>query len=446
MSRLFITKSYIRQAFNGKFRANNAYARARTLFKCSPGTRISTYWYLFLSAYVNELSPDATTEIEEEENTSIGFRFDGDDEDKSYSFNELNLSFSTVGYLPEQVNYYYVMCDNKALETTKKIFASYLTLLYANYADCNFQITGLHRDEKAEIVVHGFENYYTFVKGLVPDNPMFALFDICNNSVRVNSDGMLSFDVGKIIDFFKDNLNVDLTRSGFKNIEYLRKVDGVDILDLIKNADKLYPEDIEYFIAELETSGNYDPIYVIQCKNEIEKLTKPKTKQQGNEKAQNKNAGSSVFVSIDDLHLEGTAAINAEQLEANKRNEFISKVTSIRQGGVKRWEAEFESYIKNNPIVTPKFIKENASFFKPLEFNVLLTKHNMDEEFLEQYFSNIDPVVIACHQYFSEAFFMKHFNELNYNNVLKKGINDWRLKENRSKKLDVFLRLKGVSI
>ena len=41
---------------------------------------------------------------------------------------------------------------------------------------------------------------------------------------------------------------------------------------------------------------------------------------------------------------------------------------------------------------------------------------------------------------------MKHFNDLNYNTVLQKGVNEWRKKANRSNKLDVFLRLKGVTI
>ena len=53
---------------------------------------------------------------------------------------------------------------------------------------------------------------------------------------------------------------------------------------------------------------------------------------------------------------------------------------------------------------------------------------------------------IARYQLFSEGFFMKHYAQLDVNIVLGHGKNEWRKKENRSKQLDVFLRLKGVKI
>ena len=70
----------------------------------------------------------------------------------------------------------------------------------------------------------------------------------------------------------------------------------------------------------------------------------------------------------------------------------------------------------------------------------------MGEPFLEKYFGALDHDKIARYQLFSEAFFMKHYSQMDATIVLQHGKNEWRKKENRSKQLDVFLRLKGVKI
>ncbi len=70
----------------------------------------------------------------------------------------------------------------------------------------------------------------------------------------------------------------------------------------------------------------------------------------------------------------------------------------------------------------------------------------MGEEFLEKYYGALDHAKIARYQKLSEAFFMRHFAQMDAGIVLESGKNEWRKKENRSKQLDVFLRLKGVKI
>jgi len=70
----------------------------------------------------------------------------------------------------------------------------------------------------------------------------------------------------------------------------------------------------------------------------------------------------------------------------------------------------------------------------------------VDESFLEKYFCSLDPKKISRYQKFSESFFMHHFNQLDADLILKRGLNEWCAKENRSKQLDVFLRLKGVKL
>ncbi|MCR5783783.1 MAG: hypothetical protein K6G90_13735 [Clostridia bacterium] len=92
------------------------------------------------------------------------------------------------------------------------------------------------------------------------------------------------------------------------------------------------------------------------------------------------------------------------------------------------------------------FVDKHLSYFKPWELDAIISVKQMPEEFLEKYFGVLDHAKIARYQQFSESFFIKHFSQLDTEIVLRYGKNPWRKKENRSKQLDVFLRIKGVTI
>ena len=68
------------------------------------------------------------------------------------------------------------------------------------------------------------------------------------------------------------------------------------------------------------------------------------------------------------------------------------------------------------------------------------------EEYLESYFGVLDHKMIAQYQLFSESFYMRHYADLDAETVLSKGVNTWRDKAQRSKQLEVFLRIKGVKL
>ena len=106
----------------------------------------------------------------------------------------------------------------------------------------------------------------------------------------------------------------------------------------------------------------------------------------------------------------------------------------------------FKKYITNNSVLDEKMIEKLFKFFMPWELEELLVAKSFSEEFLEKYFTELDHAKIARYQYFSEEFFIKHYNDLSYSTVLQKGVNEWRKKANRSSKLTVFLKLKGVTI
>ena len=48
-----------------------------------------------------------------------------------------------------------------------------------------------------------------------------------------------------------------------------------------------------------------------------------------------------------------------------------------------------------------------------------LNRQETKDEFLEKYFDALDKKEIAKHQCFSESFFIKHYSQLDYKQVLK---------------------------
>ena len=107
---------------------------------------------------------------------------------------------------------------------------------------------------------------------------------------------------------------------------------------------------------------------------------------------------------------------------------------------------EFKKFIASHELVDADFVDKNYGLFEAWEIGAIISVKQMGEAFLEKYFGALDLDKVARYQEFSEQFFMKHFSQLDATIVLTKGKNTWRKKENRSKQLDVFLRLKGVKI
>lgn len=212
----------------------------------------------------------------------------------------------------------------------------------------------------------------------------------------------------------------------------------MDILNILKTqGKKLYKEELEFFITELEI-GDYSPDYVKQCKSLINNLLKPKKVDLEFDEKENKIISSKITLSYDQL------TNKSNLFMASPEDVFIKDINFMRDK--KEYKDNFYDYIKmKKDILTVSFVEENLTFFTEWEIANLLSVVELPEEFLEKYFSILDKKAIAKYQKFSESFFMKHYNELPTTTVLKTGVNEWRKKINRSSKLDVFLRLKGVT-
>lgn len=213
----------------------------------------------------------------------------------------------------------------------------------------------------------------------------------------------------------------------------------MDILKILNDlSNELYLEDLEFFETELST-GEYDDEYVSKCKSKILQLkTWMKCKDLYENKNKLKKSKTGVMVDLANIVPENqenkpkTAEIIFKDIRRIRKEEFYKK--------------KFKTYIEDRREIDKEFVEKNFAFFEKWEIDTIITMIQMGEEFLEKYFAAIDHDKIAKYQLFSESFYIKYFAQLDTKLVLEKGINEWRKKENRSKQLDVFLRLKGVKI
>lgn len=219
----------------------------------------------------------------------------------------------------------------------------------------------------------------------------------------------------------------------------------MDILKILKeDRDSLCLEDLDFFETELDTGGPYSHEEKIACMNEINVLRKwlqsedtasPNTKNKGG-KGQ-KEAHKSIIKDISELvdNPGNQASLSEEEL-------IIKDIELIRKKN--NYNTLFRKYLQKHSEVDSIFVSKHYDFFKSWELDAILSNILIDEECLEKYYDSLDKDRIAKYQVFSEDFFINHYNDLDVNLVLNNKKNAWHKKENRSRKLDLFLRLKGV--
>lgn len=213
----------------------------------------------------------------------------------------------------------------------------------------------------------------------------------------------------------------------------------MQVLEILKkNGTELYPEDLAFFEAELDT-GDYPPEYIDQCKDLIAEIRNQK-KQAAKPKAQDV-IPSNILVDPDNL-------IPGVKPKEKTPQECLSALTHTlnQMRTATNYKTRFKQYLADHPEIDEAFIDQNIALFQPGELESILMVMQLSEDFLDKYFTSLDADKIARYQLFSEKFFIRHYAQMDAEIVLTKGKNDWRKKENRSSQLDVFLRLKGVKL
>jgi hypothetical protein len=216
----------------------------------------------------------------------------------------------------------------------------------------------------------------------------------------------------------------------------------MDILEILKKSRKdLYPEDLDFFETELATGGNYNAAYQAECRalmKQIRNWKKASAPSDDPAKAKGKSGG----IEMDISKVAPKEANPVMDMPQDQR--LFLDITKMRDDS--SYKTKFKKRIQEADFVDAAFIEKHFAFFKEWELNAILSVKQLGEPFLEKYFGALDHDKIARYQLFSEAFFMKHYTQMDATIVLQHGKNEWRKKENRSKQLDVFLRLKGVKI
>ena len=210
----------------------------------------------------------------------------------------------------------------------------------------------------------------------------------------------------------------------------------MEILDILKNSsDELLSEDLELFRIELSV-GAYTESYRKECCELIDRIEKWQTE---SSKKEDKKTPKTAFP----LHVERTKLQQDTQKKSfSFEEQFRADLNAMRLSD--KYKSSFRTYIASHSEFDEKFVDSHFSMFEPWETEAIISELTLSEQFLEKYFSVLDKDKIARYQLFSESFYQKHFSDFDAETVLKKGKNEWRKKENRSKQFAVFLRLKGV--
>lgn len=211
----------------------------------------------------------------------------------------------------------------------------------------------------------------------------------------------------------------------------------MDILGILKTSSSdLLPEDLELFRIELAVGG-YLEEYQKECIELIKKLENWKQTEKPKKTVNVSDVVSAMQVDASQLNPEGQQKSTVPFLE-----QFKSDLNAMRLS--EKYKSSFRTYIKQHPDFNESFVDANFSLFEKWEIEAIISELAFSEQFLEKYFSVLDKDKIARYQLFSEHFYQKYFSDFDAETVLKKGKNEWRKKENRSKQFAVFLRLKGV--
>ena len=214
----------------------------------------------------------------------------------------------------------------------------------------------------------------------------------------------------------------------------------MDIIKIIKeNSQNIILEDLDFFEVELAT-GDYSLTYITECSSLIVNLRnwlKTKVSEKNTEDMSNP-----VLVTITLRRDKIEPGLEISKSENDLDNVVFMLKTMRAHIDYKEL---FKRYISKNNRINENFISDYFALFVPWEMDMMLKTLSFSEEFLETYFSLLNKDKLARYQSYSESFFLNHSNELDINKVVQNTKNEWIKKDKRSKQLNIFLRLKGVT-
>ena len=219
----------------------------------------------------------------------------------------------------------------------------------------------------------------------------------------------------------------------------------MDIEEILKNqSEELLEIDLCCLEEELDTGG-YSRLYAARCKNLISAIRNRKTfavNKVVDDDQQEDPVSQIREVPLGQLSPFSTPSPSARSVGMTPDDLLWSHVLDARRGS--RQRSDLIKLLECEQALDERFVEAHIGDMTQEELSVFLEHRDFSEPFLDRYFSVLDSAKVGRFQLFSEEFFIRHFSEMNPTIVLKQGKNPWRKKEARSKKLDTFLRIKGV--
>ena len=234
----------------------------------------------------------------------------------------------------------------------------------------------------------------------------------------------------------------------------------MDVLKIFtESSDQLVADELDILKAELAMGEGYSQEYISRCLAIIKNMKSSKKKMAGAAPSGGerplKNGGNGIVKRLSEILPDAASDIcagdgdNCDDIGSGEES-FVQSARVADDIAFMRGQSDhkqlFKKYIRENEFINAEFADKNFSLFNKWEINAVISIRQMGEEFLEKYFNMLDSDKIARYQLFSEKFFMKHFDSMDADIVMKRGKNPWRRKDDMSKQLEVFLRLKGVEL
>ena len=138
----------------------------------------------------------------------------------------------------------------------------------------------------------------------------------------------------------------------------------MEVLDILKkNGAELYPEDLAFFEAELDT-GDYSIEYIDACKKLIGEIRAWK-KQATAQNSGDSGIPGNVFVDKDKL-----APGAAKPLTEKERlSQITHDIAQMRTAS--NYKTRFKQYLADHPALDEAFIDQNIALFMPWELDAI---------------------------------------------------------------------------
>jgi len=212
----------------------------------------------------------------------------------------------------------------------------------------------------------------------------------------------------------------------------------MEILKILhENGKTLTNEELNCLEEELEI-GDYPSMYFSNCKSLIASIRAERIRESKKEKT------DPVLVTLLRTKEEVGEGATIQTDSASPLDIFLRKLVlsrSFKGGGIVIKNAI------NDKIITLEEVLADKKNYTIEEKNDLLNYFEFDSDLLNKYYSLFDKKLLCATQIITEEFYMNHYQDFGIYELRKNEKSPWiNDKNQRSNKLQIFLKLKGINL